>query len=109
MWQYVSLCRDYDGLLEARRKIQALKQSLPAANIMLESVSPRMVETVNMLLVAELVIAAALERRESRGSHWRLDYQSPVADLAGHHYVFQCTDINPCRLESLQEEIVPHA
>ncbi len=33
-------------------------------------------ETMNMLQVAELVIVAALERRESRGSHWRLDYQT---------------------------------
>jgi succinate dehydrogenase/fumarate reductase flavoprotein subunit len=109
MWQYVSLCRDHDGLLEARRKIQALKQSLPAANIVLEAVSPRMIETTNMLLVAELVIAAALERCESRGSHWRLDYQSPVASLAGHHYVFQRSDINPAGLESWQKEVVPHA
>jgi L-aspartate oxidase len=109
MWQYVSLCRDHDGLLEARRKIQALKQSLPAANVILEAVSPRMLETTNMLLVAELVIAAALERCESRGSHWRLDYQSPVASLAGHHYVFQRADINPGGLEALQREVVPHA
>ena len=109
MWQYVSLCRDHDGLLEARRKIQALKQSLPVANVTLEAASPRMIETTNMLLVAELVIAAALERCESRGSHWRLDYQSPVANLAGHHYVFQRSDINPGGLESWQKEVVPHA
>jgi L-aspartate oxidase len=112
MWQHVSLCRDHDGLLEARRKIQVLQQSLPVANVanvMLEAVSPRMIETTNMLLVAELVIAAALERGESRGSHWRLDYQSPVASLAGHHYVFQHSDINPGGLEPWQKEVVPHA
>jgi L-aspartate oxidase len=109
MWQYVSLCRDHDGLLEARRKIQNLRQSLPAPNALREAVSPRVMETVNMLLVAELVIAAALERRESRGSHWRLDYPSPVTSLAGHHYVFHRADINPCRLETWQKEVVPHA
>jgi len=109
MWQYVSLCRDHNGLLEARRKIQVLKQSLLAANVTLAAVSPRLMETTNMLLVAELVIAAALERCESRGSHWRLDYQSPVASLAGHHYVFQHSDINPGGLESWQKEVVPYA
>jgi L-aspartate oxidase len=104
MWQYVSLCRDHDGLLEARRKIESLMQSIPVANGKLA-----IVETANMLLVAQLVIAAALERCESRGSHWRLDYQSPVASLAGHHYVFQRTGINPSGLEFLQEEVTPYA
>jgi succinate dehydrogenase/fumarate reductase flavoprotein subunit len=46
-------------------------------------------ETVNMLKVAELVIAAALQRRESRGSHWRRDYDFTDPTLAGCHYVFQ--------------------
>src|SRR5204863_9576003 len=27
MWQYVSLCRDEEGLLEARRRVHAIKQS----------------------------------------------------------------------------------
>jgi L-aspartate oxidase len=109
MWQYVSLCRDHDGLLVARRSIQDLRQSFPVVNAMSEAVSPRVMETANMLLVAELVIAAALERRESRGSHWRLDYQSPVVNLAGHHYVFQRADINPYGLETWQKEVMPHA
>ena len=42
-----------------------------------------------MLKVAELVIAAALQRRESRGSHSRLDYPAPNEMLTGRHYVFQ--------------------
>ena len=46
-------------------------------------------ETINMLKAAELVIAAALQRRESRGSHWRLDYNTPDETLANRHYVFQ--------------------
>ena len=46
-------------------------------------------ETANMLKVAELVIAAALQRRESRGSHWRLDYPVPNEMLTGLHYAFQ--------------------
>ena len=42
-----------------------------------------------MLKVAELVIAAALQRRESRGSHSRLDYPVLNEMLTGRHYVFQ--------------------
>jgi L-aspartate oxidase len=109
MWQYVSLYRDHDGLREAQRKVESLRQSFPMADVRLDTVSCETVETANMLLVAELVIAAALQRRESRGSHWRFDYQSPVASLAGHHYVFQRSDINPSGLAFLQEEVTPHA
>jgi L-aspartate oxidase len=89
MWKYVSLQRDQQGLLEAGRQLHSLRTS------MLETESTQQCnvfewrETVNMLKVAELVIAAALQRRESRGSHSRLDY--PVQDemLTGRHYVFQ--------------------
>ena len=33
-------------------------------------------ETINMLTISELVVAASLQRRESRGSHWRSDYEA---------------------------------
>ncbi|HXZ04307.1 MAG TPA: FAD-binding protein, partial [Ktedonobacteraceae bacterium] len=46
-------------------------------------------ETVNMLKVAQLVVAAALQRGESRGSHSRLDYPALDETLTGRHYVFQ--------------------
>jgi succinate dehydrogenase/fumarate reductase flavoprotein subunit len=42
-----------------------------------------------MFKVAELVIAAALHRRESRGSHWRGDHATLDPALTGCHYVLQ--------------------
>ena len=54
-----------------------------------EQVVPQQVELVNMLQVAGLVIEAALQRRESRGSHWRSDYQALDEALASRRYVFQ--------------------
>ncbi len=92
MWQYVSLCRDYDGLLEAKRRVEALWNTLPPAGATEypgEQVVPQQVELVNMLQVAGLVIEAALQRRESRGSHWRSDYQALDEALASRRYVFQ--------------------
>ncbi len=112
MWQYVSLCRDQDGLLEARRKVQALRRELAAASERPhEQVRRRLdyAETLNMLLVADLVIAAALQRRESRGSHWRLDYQSLDAGLTGHHYVFQRRPADPDGLLRTCKEARSHA
>jgi L-aspartate oxidase len=90
MWQYVSLCRDQEGLLEARRWVSELRNALDTGMLMdVATMTPRLMETVNMLQVAELVIAAALQRRESRGSHWRSDYETTDETLAGCHYVFQ--------------------
>jgi succinate dehydrogenase/fumarate reductase flavoprotein subunit len=90
MWQYVSLCRDQEGLLEAERRINELRQTMPASgpgeNGETVSVTQWM-ETRNMLLVAELVITAALQRRESRGSHWRRDYDALDETLTAYHYV----------------------
>jgi L-aspartate oxidase len=92
MWQYVSLRRDQDGLREARRQLHTLRSDLLHVDPLL-AVSPENViswrETVNMLKAAELVIAAALQRRESRGSHWRADYPERDASLAGTHFVLQ--------------------
>jgi L-aspartate oxidase len=109
MWQYVSLCRDEEGLLQAKYKVQTLRwqlsknQHTQADNTLLRA------ETINMLRVAELVIVAALERRESRGSHWRQDYQLPDQSLAGYHYAFQRLAIDPYGSLELQEEIARYA
>jgi succinate dehydrogenase/fumarate reductase flavoprotein subunit len=89
MWKYVSLQRNRQGLLEARRQLHSLRSSMLENRSTHQSDVVEWHETVNMLKVAELVIAAALQRRESRGSHSRLDY--PVLDemLTGRHYTFQ--------------------
>jgi len=88
MCQYVSLCRDHVGLLEAKRRVEAL-WSVGMEEFPGEQVVPQQVELVNMLQVAGLVIEAALQRRESRGSHWRSDYQALDEALASRRYVFQ--------------------
>lgn len=91
MWQYVSLRRDQGGLLEARRQIHALRQELlwsKSLSTPRPSARTAWYETVNMFKSAELVIAAALQRRESRGSHWRKDYPTSDEQLARTHYMF---------------------
>ncbi len=111
MWQYVSLCRDEEGLLEARRRVHALKQSLPAALDIEHGGAAHLAqwaETRNMLLMAELVIIAAMQRRESRGSHWRRDYETLDASLTGRHfaYVQETTLLTP---ENPRKEVIAHA
>jgi L-aspartate oxidase len=89
MWKFVSLQRDREGLLEATQNLHNLRTSMLTNGSTRQNNVVEWQETVNMLKVAELVIAAALQRRESRGSHSRLDY--PVLDemFTGLHYAFQ--------------------
>jgi L-aspartate oxidase len=89
MWKYVSLQRDQHGLLEATRQLNNLRTSMLATGSTHQNNVIEWLETVNMLKVAELVIAAAHQRRESRGSHSRLDYPVLNDQLTGLHYAFQ--------------------
>jgi succinate dehydrogenase/fumarate reductase flavoprotein subunit len=74
MWQNAGIIRDAEKLQHAQREIAALKQeanSLYAQNVQeLQSC----LEIRDMLKVAEVIILAALERKESRGAHYRSDY-----------------------------------
>ncbi len=105
MWQYVSLSREGDGLLQARQRVHALRQQCAYVN----GTDKEALETRNMLLVAELVIVAALQRRESRGCHWRVDYQQSDERLAKLHYAFQPSGSYPSHLsQQVREEVLPH-
>ena len=106
MWQYVSLRRDQAGLLEARRQLHTLRQDLLNADpvpFTSPSAWTSWRETVNMFKSVELVIATALLRRESRGSHWRGDYPQLDEQFAGTHYVLHPTPVPVSASQSLQE------
>ena len=105
MWQYVSLCRDESGLLEARQNVKELFARMTQ---MKQAQGQQERETLNMLRVAYLVITAALSRHESRGSHWRLDYQATDEQLATRHFVFQRALENEQVTRTMHEEGVPY-
>lgn len=114
MWQYVSLRRDEEGLLEAKRSVDALRRSMITKGAIeyreTKKIAPRWVETGNMLQMADLVIAAALQRCESRGSHWRQDYEAINETLTGCHYVLmRARDIGYCPYPKQHQEVISHA
>ncbi len=114
MWQYASLRRDEAGLLEARRRIEELCKHVPVLEFALAQhshVQPQLIETINMLQAAQLVIAAALQRRESRGSHWRSDYCELDERLNAAHYVFERTiDSDNSNVQApSRREVIHHA
>ncbi|HEX8994606.1 MAG TPA: L-aspartate oxidase [Ktedonobacterales bacterium] len=74
MWQWVSLRRDADGLEQALRELRTLAAA-----------GPYDPETANMLLVAQGITLAALNRTESRGGHYRTDFPERDQSRDGRH------------------------
>ena len=69
LWRDAGLLRDGEGLGRALACVQSLRERSTAG-----SLSRAASENRNLLDVAELIVRAALARRESRGAHFRNDY-----------------------------------
>jgi succinate dehydrogenase / fumarate reductase, flavoprotein subunit len=74
MWNDVGIIRDAEKLLRAQQEVQRLKQAAKALYAQNIYELQSCLEIRDMLKVAEAIILAALERKESRGAHYRSDY-----------------------------------
>lgn len=73
MWDYVGILRTEESLLKALDKIYDLKKKFRRS---VKCLNKEEYELRNMICVAQLIVKSALERKESRGAHYRLDYPS---------------------------------
>ncbi len=69
MWDHVGILRNADGLRTAITRLREIVESMNGALQTREGF-----QVANLALVGLLVATAALERTESRGSHYRSDY-----------------------------------
>ncbi len=73
MWNYVGIVRSTKRLERALNRIQMLKNEIEdyyAGYV----ISKNLIELRNLVLVAEMIVRCALQRKESRGLHYTIDY-----------------------------------
>lgn len=80
MWNNVGILRDEKGLLTALEKICSLSKKFPRST---KCLNKEEYEFKNMLVVSKLIIRSALQRKESRGAHYRFDFPNTL-DTSSH-------------------------
>ena len=73
MWDYVGIVRTHKRLERARHRVDLLKHEVQDYYSNYQ-VGPDLLELRNLLQVADLIVASAMQRKESRGLHYTLDY-----------------------------------
>jgi len=73
MWDYVGIVRTTKRLDRARTRIRNLKREIHDYYWNFK-VEPGLLELRNLVEVADMIITCALQRKESRGLHYTLDY-----------------------------------
>ena len=80
MWNYVGIVRTTKRLERALNRIQMLKDEIEeyySSYVM----SKNLIELRNLALVSEMIVRCALQRKESRGLHYTLDFPQLSSEI----------------------------
>nr|WP_035267190.1 MULTISPECIES: L-aspartate oxidase [unclassified Acinetobacter] len=80
MWNYVGIVRTTKRLERALHRVEMLKHEI-TEYYQDYHVSKNLIELRNLVLVSEMIIRCAMQRKESRGLHYTLDYPEPSQEL----------------------------
>lgn len=80
MWNYVGIVRTTKRLQRALHRIEMLKKEIEAY-YQDYKVSKNLIELRNLVLVSEMIVRCAMQRKESRGLHYTLDYPEVSEEL----------------------------
>lgn len=69
MWHNVGIMRDQTGLMQAHQQLTQMQARQPKKETHLHGIKLR-----NLIITALLTTTSALARKESRGTHYRMDY-----------------------------------
>jgi L-aspartate oxidase len=75
MWEYAGIARTAKGLRTARAMLADIEKRLPVGAT----------EEQNLVETARLIVEAAVQRKESRGGHYRSDFPKPQRSWQGRH------------------------
>ncbi len=100
MWNYVGIVRNIKRLELARKHINAIFQEIEQ-HYKDYFVTQNMIELRNIALVSLLIIESALNRKESRGLHYLVDYPESREDLAKNTRCRKKTGEWPAEVEFL--------
>ncbi|MBN1404564.1 MAG: L-aspartate oxidase [Opitutales bacterium] len=80
MWDYVGIVRTTKRLERAQARVEQLRREIHDYYWQVK-VEPRLLELRNMLRVASIIITSALNRQESRGLHYTLDFPDKLDEI----------------------------
>lgn len=80
MWNYVGIVRTTKRLERALHRIEMLKNEI-TEYYQDYHVSKNLIELRNLVLVSEMIVRCAMQRKESRGLHYTLDYPELASEL----------------------------